>query len=161
MVNAVLGSMMPLRPDRLPQEPIVSQETGSKKILIVDDEADMVTFMATLLAANGYTPIIARDPAEGLTKARQLNPDCIILNAMMTADGGITLYVNLRCDQQLRTVPVIMLSAIGKKIFLFYPEAQASAGGRDLREPECYLETPPDAKELLRQVQKLSAPATR
>jgi CheY-like chemotaxis protein len=156
----MLCSTITFRIDRLPQEPIVSQATGSKKILIVDDEADMVTFMATLLAANGYTPIVARDPVEGMAKARRLNPDCIILNAMMTGDGGITLYVNLRCDQQLRTVPVIMLSAIGRKIFLFYPEAQASADGRDLREPECYLETPPDAEELLRQVQKLSAPAT-
>jgi CheY-like chemotaxis protein len=137
----------------------VSQESGSKKILIVDDEADMVTFMATLLTANGYTPTVARDPAEGMAKARQLNPDCIILNAMMTEDGGITLYVNLRCDQHLRTVPVIMLSAIGKKIFLFYPEVQGPAAGRNLPEPECYLETPPDAKELLRQVQKLSASA--
>jgi CheY-like chemotaxis protein len=151
---------MPIRPDRLPQEPIVSQETESKKVLIVDDEADMVTFMATLLAANGYTPIVARNPVEGMAKARRLNPDCIILNAMMTGDGGITLYVNLRCDQQLRTVPVIMLSAIGKKIFLFYPETRPSGTGRDLREPECCLETPPDAEELLRQVQRLSTPET-
>ncbi len=139
-------------------EPIVSQKTGSKKVLIVDDEADMVTFMATLLAANGYSPIVARDPAEGMAKALALTPDCIILNAMMTGDGGITLYVNLRCNQQLRTVPVIMLSAIGKKIFLFYPETQTTTGGRELREPECCLETPPDAEELLRQVQRLSAP---
>ncbi len=126
------------------------------KVLVVDDESDMVIFLSTLLNAHGFDSIIAGDGQEGFEKARKESPACIILNAMMSDDSGIDLYVRLKRDQHLRNVPVIMLSAIASKTFFQYRKFQGiSSAGQGIPEPEAYLESPPETGELIWQVQEL------
>lgn len=126
------------------------------RIIVVDDEPDMQMFLSTLLRENGFEPIVARDAAEGLEKARSLNPSCIILNAMIPEDDGVSMYVNLKCDDQLKTLPVIMFSSVAKKIMTQFKYFHRLSDGRPLPEPEAFLESPPDTEELLREIHRLS-----
>jgi CheY-like chemotaxis protein len=93
---------------------------NKKKILIVDDEIDMRIFLSTLLETNGYRIVVTRDGQEGLLKAREIEPDLIILDIMMPGEGGVQMYRQLKTDKILKDIPVIMLSAVAKKTFIHY-----------------------------------------
>ena len=125
-------------------------------IIVVDDEPDMQMFLSTLLEENGFEPVVAKNALEGLEMARNLEPACIILNAMIPEDDGLSMYVNLKCDERLKTVPVIMLSSIARKIYSHYQHLRSLPKGQPLPEPEAFLESPPDTDELLREIHRLA-----
>ncbi len=93
---------------------------NKKTVLIVEDELDMRIFISTLLETSGYTPVMTRDGKEGLIKARDFLPDLIILDVMMPGEGGVQMYRQLKTDQSLKAIPVIMLSAVAQKTFSHY-----------------------------------------
>ncbi|MBL7211374.1 MAG: response regulator [Desulfobacteraceae bacterium] len=126
-----------------------------KKILIVDDELDMRTFLSTLLETTGYKPVVASDGLEGIRKARQIKPDLIVLDVMMPKEAGIQMYRDLRVDSELKDIPVIMLSGIAKKTFFHSQGVLDAYTGQSVREPDAYIEKPPEAEELLQSVQGL------
>ena len=133
----------------------MSDGATKKKVLVVDDEAETLMFLSTLLKGSGFEPIIAENELEGIEKARSQHPSCIILNAMMPEESGISLYVNLKCDQQLKTVPVIVLSSVASKV-LFYMQRMKGVPARDVPEPDAFVSMPPEAAELLRLVELFS-----
>ena len=126
-----------------------------KKILIVDDELDMRTFLSTLLETTGYKPVVASDGLEGIRKARQIKPDLIVLDVMMPKEAGIQMYRDLRMDSELKDIPVIMLSGIAKKTFFHSQGVLDAYTGQSVREPDAYIEKPPEAEELLQSVRGL------
>jgi two-component system, OmpR family, phosphate regulon response regulator PhoB len=130
-------------------------KTERKKILIVDDETDMIIFLSTLMETHGFEPIIAGNSEQALHKAADEHPDCIILDNMMSKEEGILLYISLREDKQLKDIPVIMLSALPDKVFLHYQKFRSSISGVTIPEPEAYLENPPEAEKLIRAIRKL------
>ena len=87
------------------------------KILVIDDELDMRTFLSTLFETSGYKPLVAADGVEGLQKAREAKPEIMILDVMMPKEGGVQLYRDLKSDPATKHIPVIMLSGIAKKTF--------------------------------------------
>ena len=127
----------------------------SSKVLIVDDELDMRTFLSTLLETNGYTPIVAMDGLEGLQKAKEVKPELIILDVMMPKESGIRMYQQLKTDNELKHIPVIMLSAIAKKTFYHSTGLLNVYLGQNLPEPEAYIEKPPEPEELFQLVKTL------
>jgi len=84
----------------------------SKKILIVDDELDMITFISEILEDHGYTSISAKDGVEGLEALRRENPDLVLLDLMMPKKSGITLFQELRKDPNLSHIPVVIVTGI-------------------------------------------------
>jgi len=126
-----------------------------KKILIVDDELDMRTFLSTLLETTGYKPVAAADGLEGIRMARQIKPDLIVLDVMMPKEAGIQMYRDLRMDSELKDIPVIMLSGIAKKTFFHSQGVLDAYTGQSVREPDAYIEKPPEAEELLQSVRGL------
>jgi two-component system phosphate regulon response regulator PhoB len=120
-----------------------------KKILIVDDELDVRIYVATLFETSGYTPITARNGIEGLQKASELAPDLIILDVMMPKAGGAALYRDLKADQQLKHIPVIMLTAVGKKSFSHYLKMLDLKVEGAIPRPDAYMEKPLDHEKLL------------
>ena len=134
----------------------MTPEVKRKKILIVDDELDMRIFLCNLLGNCGYDPIDAGDKAEGMQKAKRDKPALIILDVMMPKEGGIQLYRELKEDEDLKNVPVIMVSAIDKKTFSFYQKFQSMPRKKGVPEPGAYLEKPLEAEELIRIVHRLT-----
>ena len=121
-----------------------------KKVLIVEDELDMRIFISTLLETSGYQPIITRDGNEGLLKAKDDCPDLIILDVMMPGEGGVHMYRQLKTDQSLCEIPVIMLSAVAQKTFAHYLNMVNARLKDPIPDPDAYIEKPPEAEELIK-----------
>ena len=81
-----------------------------KKILIVDDEIEFVAMLKIRLEANNYKVIAAFDGEEGLEKAKSEKPDLMILDVLMPKKDGWTLVREIKADQNLKHIPVIMLT---------------------------------------------------
>ncbi len=128
-----------------------------KKILIVGDELDMRIFLCNLLGNCGYESIDAGDKDEGMLKALEEKPDLIILDVMMPKEGGIQMYRELKTHEDLKKVPVIMVSTIDKKTFSFYQKFQSTQRYKGVPEPGAYLEKPLEAEELISVVHTLTA----
>ena len=121
----------------------------NKKVLIVDDEMDMRIFLSTLLETSGYEAIIAVNGEEGIQQARKHKPAAIILDVLMPKSGGIQMYRQVKTDQNLKTTPVIVISAIAKKTFFHSMNLLNSYRGETVPQPEAYIEKPPESDELL------------
>jgi len=85
-----------------------------KKILIVDDEPNIIKLVEARLKFHGYEVITAYDGEEGLDKVRDEKPDLIILDIMMPKLDGYEVCHKLRADIQYNTIPIVMLTACGQ-----------------------------------------------
>ena len=125
----------------------------AKKVLVVDDELDMRTFITTLLETENFKPLSAVDGKEGLEIARKQKPALIILDVMMPKESGITLYRELKNDPELKDIPVIMLSALSKKTFFHSQKVLDEYKDEKIPEPAAYIEKPPEPEELIEAIQ--------
>ena len=129
------------------------------KVLIVDDEPDMRFFLCNLLGGCGYATIHAEDRQNGLRKAKKERPALIILDVMMPNEAGLQLYRDLKEDNRLKRIPVIMVSSVGKKTFLQYQKSYCTLPEADSSAPVAYLKKPLNAEELVGWVHTLTAQA--
>jgi len=127
-----------------------------KTILIVDDDEDFTTAVATLLERNGYVVHSARDGREGLAQARKLRPDLILLDVMMAerTEGFFTLQ-HMRSIPELKDVPVIVLSSIYSSEPAMRVEPDPSWLPCDL-----FLKKPVEPEVLLKEVAERTGRAT-
>lgn len=88
----------------------------SKKILIVDDEKDIVDLLEYNLEAEGYKTITAFDGEEAVKKAASGSPDLILLDIMLPKKDGLEVLRELRMSSVTRDIPVIFLTAKDSEI---------------------------------------------
>ena len=88
----------------------------NKKILVVDDEVNIVELLEMRLRANSYDVITAFDGVEGLEKARREFPDLILLDVMMPKMDGFNVCRLLKFDEQFKAIPIILLTARKQEI---------------------------------------------
>ena len=86
-------------------------ETHVKKILVIDDEADVTELVAYHLKAKGFTVETLNNPNGSIGLARTFLPDLVILDVMMPDLNGVQICRMLRADPKLKKVPVIFLTA--------------------------------------------------
>lgn len=82
-----------------------------KRILIADDEEDLVTTLQFTLEKEGYECLTAYDGKEALDKAKSENPDLIILDIMMPKMNGYEVSRLLKFDKRYKHIPIVMLTA--------------------------------------------------
>ena len=128
---------------------------SKKTVLVVEDELDMRIFISTLLETSGYQPVLTRDGTEGMLKAKDVFPDLIILDVMMPGEGGVQMYRQLKTDQTLCKIPVIMLSAVAQKTFAHYLNMVNARLKEPIPDPEAYIEKPPEAEDLIKMTARL------
>jgi two-component system alkaline phosphatase synthesis response regulator PhoP len=87
-------------------------ETKAKKVLIADDEKDILEIISYNLSGEGYEIFTAKDGNEALDVARKIHPDLIILDIMMPYKTGIEVCQILRNDDQFRETLIIFLTAL-------------------------------------------------
>ena len=126
-----------------------------KKVLVVDDDADVRAFVTTVVETNGYTPIVATNGEEAMAKVRGDKPDLIVLDVLMPRESGIRMYRELKTDDTLKTIPVVILSGIAKRTFLRSQAALTEFGGQAVPEPAAYLEKPTEPEELAGTIKKI------
>jgi CheY-like chemotaxis protein len=125
-----------------------------KKILVVDDDPDVRSFVVTVLEENQYTPLVARDGVEGLEVIQKEMPDLVILDVLMPRGSGIRLYRHLKTEDALKAIPVIMFTGIALRSFLKSQKALEEFKGEKVPEPDIYLEKPVEPQELVDAIRK-------
>ena len=87
----------------------------AKKILIVDDDPDVILFLSTMLRDNGYDTLDARNGREGLERAQAEVPDLILLDLLMPEETGTAFYRKLHRQKEFENIPVIFVSGLSGK----------------------------------------------
>lgn len=113
----------------------------SKKILMVEDEADIREAVQASLKSRGYTVITAADGEEGLRKIRSEKPDLVLLDIVMPKIDGWQVLKTIRSDEATRELPVVMLTANRETSSLIESQSQKATD---------YLMKPFDIEKLLR-----------
>jgi len=127
-----------------------------KRILVIDDEPDMVTLYTTVLEENGYSVTGVNSAQEGLQLLQGSRPDLILLDLVMPEKTGINLFRDLKKDEHYKDIPIVLITGIKdvmggdhKKFF----------EGLRTRVPAAYLEKPVDPKTLVKTVSNILGPA--
>lgn len=114
------------------------------KILVVDDEKDVVELLKFLLEKDGYQVLTAFNGKEALAMVQQTRPDLILLDVMMPEMDGYTVQTQLLDNPNTRSIPIIILTAKGQLRDVFAMSANVKA----------YMEKPFDPKTLRLKIQE-------
>ena len=112
-----------------------------KKILIVDDDPNIIDYLTSLFEDNGYTTFSARDVQEGLDLAKKEVPDLITLDLEMPEEWGPRFYRKMSQDKALKNIPVIVISGL-------------SGGDHAIGKAVAFLTKPFDREQLLKIVKE-------
>ena len=123
-----------------------------KRILVVDDDRDIVEALKTVLEASGYVVRTAASGSECLARVAEEPPDLIILDVMMERDTeGFHISYKLKGDPATKHIPILMLTAVGKKFgYKFSPQED-----QEYLPVEDFVEKPVDPRELVKRVEAL------
>jgi CheY-like chemotaxis protein len=125
--------------------------SAKKKILIVDDEQDILTYLSTLLEDNGYATALAKDGEEALKQVEAAVPDLITLDISMPEKSGIKLYREMKTNDRWKQIPIIIVTGVSGDFKKFISTRH------QVPPPEGYLPKPIDPGEILALVKKLTA----
>jgi len=125
------------------------------KILIIEDDVDLVAAMKKMLESKGHNVFVAYDPDEGEIKLKQERPDMIILDVMFGSRGeskGFDFAQKIRNNKQIADIPILMLTAINKEkpYFNFSPDTDG-----EFLPVDTFLDKPLKSDELFLKVEEL------
>jgi two-component system alkaline phosphatase synthesis response regulator PhoP len=121
------------------------------RILVVDDDPDLVESVTILLEQKQHEVIPAYGGIEGLEKAKKEKPDAIILDVMMPDKNGYEVCKELKGDPKYQDIPILLLTAVASKIS---STTYTHRMGMET-EADDYVDKPVEAKELVRLVENL------
>lgn len=124
-----------------------------KKILLVDDDPDLVKAVSMILESKKYQVAAAYGGVEGLEKARTENPDLIVLDVMMPDKDGYVVCKELKADPQLSKIPVLLLTAVVQHISTTRFTQQMGLE----TEADDYIDKPVEPEILVKRVEALLA----
>jgi CheY-like chemotaxis protein len=128
------------------------------KILIVDDDADFVAIVKTILEAKQYTVISASDPTEGMEKIKTEEPNLLLLDVMMsTWSDGFEMARELKKDLKYKDIPILMITGVEEKTGIGF---KSSAGDPEWMPVNGFLDKPVDPQVLLAEVEKILSKKT-
>jgi len=125
------------------------------KILIIEDDIDLVAAIKIMLENKGYNAIVAYDPEEGNETLRRERPDLIILDVMFGSKGdskGFEFAQKIKHDRQFAGIPILMLTSINTKkpYFNFSPDTDG-----EYLPVDSFLDKPVQSDVLFLKVQDL------
>ncbi len=133
----------------------MNADRPTHRILVIDDDPDVVSYLEAVLRDNGFEVLCAGDGDVGLRLAREEHPDLVCLDISMPAPSGVRVYRELRGDPVLATIPVVMVTGVPR-------EFEDFIGHRSqVPPPDGYLAKPFEVDDLLAVVRRLlPQPAT-
>ena len=117
-----------------------------KKILIADDEPDVLDLVRTLFSKTGYEVIEAKNGAQAWDLVRQHRPDLVLVDYRMPLLNGIQVCQKIKADEDLKHTPVIFITASPG---IITPDMVTACGAND------YVVKPFDIMELFEKVKRL------
>ncbi len=123
------------------------------KILVVDDDPDLVESVTTILESRNHEIIQAYGGIEGLEKAKAEKPDAIILDVMMPDKDGYEVCKELKGDPEYSDIPILLLTAVVSQI----PNSSYTSRMGMETEADDYIDKPVEPGELAKLVERLLA----
>lgn len=114
-----------------------------KKVLIVDDEEDVLIYLSALFIEHGFETVTADGGKNALAVAKAEMPHLITLDITMPEQSGIRTYRILKNDDELKGIPVIFVTAIGDSIEVIIEQLE------EYPEPEGFIGKPIDHGKLI------------
>ncbi len=118
----------------------------TRRILIADDEPNIVIPLEYLMKREGYEVLVARDGEQALETIRRERPDVVLLDVMMPEKSGFEVCQSVRADESLAGVRIVLLTAKGRDADV----AKGLALGAD-----AYVTKPVSTRELAQRVREL------
>ena len=117
-----------------------------EKILLIEDEELIIRLLSKKLAAIGYDVSLAMNGEEGLEKIKQVVPDLILLDIVMPRMGGFEVMAEMKKDEKIANIPVIIISNSGQPLEL--------EKAKELGAADWLVKTEFDPKEVAEKIQK-------
>jgi CheY-like chemotaxis protein len=124
---------------------------AKKRILVVDDEPDVLTFLTTLLEDNGYETITAENGEAALDCVKKSMPDLVSLDITMPETSGVRFYRNMKENDDWKDIPIVIVTGISTDFEKFISTR------KQVPPPEGYVTKPIDEKEFLALIEKLTS----
>ncbi|UCH83752.1 MAG: response regulator [Candidatus Latescibacterota bacterium] len=145
----------------------------AKTVMVIDDDENSVKFLIAVLEENGYETQAAYDGREGVDKLRESKADLLILDVMMPKRTGFVVFKQLKRDESLKDIPVLMLTGVAASLADMDSESDDTHARpfdslrealrktiKEMREegevrPEMFVDKPVDPDELIKKVKEL------
>lgn len=124
---------------------------AKKKILVIDDEDDVLTYLQTWLTDEGYQVETARDGREALEKFKRFGPDLVTLDIVMPQKTGVKFYREIKGGKNPSPVPVIIITGLQQEFKSFISHRRTAPP------PDGYITKPFSREELLQAIQSVLA----
>jgi two-component system response regulator VicR len=118
-----------------------------KRLVCIEDEPEMIDLVRLILSRKGFTVIGANGGVEGLEVVRRERPDLILLDLMMPDMDGWEVYQQIKADDELREIPVVVVTAKAQSI--------DKVLGLHIAKVDDYITKPFGPQELLESVEKI------
>jgi CheY-like chemotaxis protein len=126
------------------------------KILVVDDDPDIVDYLSSFLEDHGYDVASALDSATALSRVGKFRPDAILVDVLMPGRSGLDLLVTLRRDPRWCDIPLVVITGSDR---ILQDDCQSYLGAHDgVRGPDGVLGKPVDRDTLLAVLKHLPTP---
>jgi CheY-like chemotaxis protein len=120
----------------------------AKRVLVVDDQPDVVAYLEALLQDNGYEVITAYDGTAGIEKAKETHPDLITLDVTMPGKSGVTVFHEIRNTPEIENTPIFIITGVIDFRQLMYQ--------RTVQAPEGFMQKPINENVFLMTVARLT-----
>ena len=120
---------------------------NGKLVICIEDEQEMIDLVQLILGRRGFTVEGANGGLEGLEKVQKRKPDLVLLDLMMPDMDGWEVYQRMKSDEELRDIPVIVITAKAQSI--------DKVLGLHIAKVDDYITKPFGPQELLESVEKI------
>jgi CheY-like chemotaxis protein len=131
--------------------------TTKQKILIVDDEQDVVRYLEMLLQDHGYETVSAKNGNEALDLMRGENPDLVTLDISMPEASGTRFYKTVRTDPELQDVPILIVTAVTGYAGDPYGYEKFISRSESVAPPDGFFPKPIDREAFVEKVEEVLA----
>ena len=129
-----------------------------KKILVVDDEEDVRTYLGRLFRENGYAVACAGDGNQALEQVEKEKPDLITLDLSMPAKSGVKFYREIKAKPELSGVAVVLVTGVTGPGGSAADTERFYSTRRQAPPPDGFIAKPIDREEILELVSRLIGP---
>jgi DNA-binding response OmpR family regulator len=119
----------------------------AKRVVCIEDEPEMIDLVRLILGRKGFTVIGANGGIEGLETVKRERPDLVLLDLMMPDMDGWEVYQQMKADDDLRNIPVVVVTAKAQSI--------DKVLGLHIAKVDDYITKPFGPQELLESVEKI------
>jgi len=121
-----------------------------KRILIVDDEQDIRTYLSTLLEDQGFQTVLAKDGEEAMKKVQTESLDLITLDVSMPEKSGVKFFREIKMDDRWKKIPIIIVTGVSEDFKNFI------SSRHQIPAPDGFVSKPISPEEILNLVRTLT-----